>query len=110
MGRSIQTEIYSEELVARVRSLGRRIRTARIRRKFRQADLAERSRLSKSTIEKIEAGELATSLGAYAQVLWVLQLDRELDLVANPGLDRDGLAFSVEHKRVMPKRRVNNDF
>ena len=48
--------------------------------------------------------------GAYAQVLWVLQLDRELDLVADPGLDRDGLAFSVEHKRVMPKRQVNNDF
>ncbi len=110
MPRSISDEVFSEELVARIRGLGRRIRTARIRRKLRQVDLAEKTRLSKSTIESIERGELGTSIGAYAQALWVLQLDREIDLIADPGLDRDGLLYSSEEKRVKLRKAVDNDF
>jgi hypothetical protein len=44
--------------------------------------------------------------------LWVLGLLDELDLVADPGLDRDAhaLTFSVADKRVRPRRRLDNDF
>jgi len=39
-------------------------------------------------------------------------LNREVDLVADPGLDRDGLSLelSVLTKRVSVARKVNNDF
>jgi len=39
-----------------------------------------------------------------------LGLDREIDLIADPGLDREGLAYLPEQKRVVPKRTVDNDF
>lgn len=110
MKRISKPSAFSEELVERIRGLGQRIRVARIRRKLRQSDLAAKTMLSKSTIEKIEHGELTTSIGAYAQALWVLNLDRELDLIADAGLDREGLAFSVGQKRVMPRRKIDNEF
>lgn len=110
MARSIDSEHYSEDLLRRVAGLGARIRAARIKRRLRQADLAAKTSLSKSTIEKIERGELTTSLGAYAHALWVLGLDREIDLIADPGLDREGLSYSIEDKRVRIRKPPNNDF
>jgi transcriptional regulator with XRE-family HTH domain len=110
MARSIDARILGDDLLRRLAALGARIRAARVKRRLRQADLAARTRLSKSTIEKIERGEPSSSLGAYAQALWVLGLDRELDLIADPGLDREGLAYSVEDKRVRIRRPLDNDF
>jgi len=110
MANSISREKLSEDLVTRVQNLGKRIRIARGRRKLRQEDLAEKTGLGLSTIKKVEAGELTTSIGAYAQALWVLGLDREIDLIADPGLDREGLAYLPEQKRVVLKRTVDNDF
>lgn len=110
MARSPLIRDYSEDVLARYRALGERIRAARVRRRLRQQDLAERATLSLSTIKSVESGALETSLGAYAKVLWVLGLDREVDLIGDPGLDREGLAYSTEAKRVYVRRKVDNDF
>jgi transcriptional regulator with XRE-family HTH domain len=99
-------------MVERIVALGQRIRAARMHRQWRQVDLAERAGLSRSTIEAIERGELGTAIGGYVQVLWTMGLDRELDLVADPGLDREGLALTIstEDKRVRPTRKLDNAF
>ena len=112
MSRISENSLFSAELVDRMRRLGTRIRDARVHRRLRQIDLAAKAGLSRSTIESIERGEATTSLGAYAHVLWVLGLDRELDLLADPGLDREGmaLAYSAADKRVRPRTRLDNDF
>lgn len=93
-------------------SLGERIKIARIRRKIRQQDMADRTGLSRSTIQALERGEITCSVGALFNVLWHLGLARELELVADPGLDRDGLTVSIdsESKRVVIPRKVNNEF
>jgi hypothetical protein len=41
-----------------------------------------------------------------------MNLARELDLIADPGLDRDGLAlsFSPADKRVRVATRIDNEF
>jgi len=41
-----------------------------------------------------------------------MSLAQELDLVADPGLDREGLAlrFSVPEKRVRLTHKLDNDF
>src|SRR5688572_13548736 len=93
-------------------ALGDRIRIARQRRQLRLEDIALKTGLARSTIEAVERGKLGTSLGAYLAVLWILGLNRELDLIADPGLDRDGLALSlsVEDKRVRVPRKLDNDF
>lgn len=99
--------------VAQAAALGARLRVARQRRRLRLEDMADKTGLSRSTIEAVERGALSTSFGAYLAVLTVLGLSRELDLLADPGLDRDGLALSlsVGDKRVRVSRKaVGNDF
>lgn len=102
-----------ESIERRVGELGQRIRAARIRRAWRQEDLAARSGLSRKAIEAVESGKLTTAMGTYLQVLWSMGLDRELDLLADPGLDRDGLALELDRqtKRVrVASRSLDNDF
>jgi transcriptional regulator with XRE-family HTH domain len=94
-------------------ALGSRIRAARHRRRLRLEDLAEKAGISRTTVEAVERGALTTSLGAYLAVLAALGLSRELDIVADPGLDRDGLSleFSIPEKRVrLPRKDLDNDF
>lgn len=92
--------------------LGQRIRTARIRRKISQHDLAKRTGLSRSSIQSLEQGELSISLGIVLKVLWNLGLTNEVTLIADPGLDRDGLSLSLsaDKVRVFAPRKINNDF
>lgn len=93
-------------------ALGGRIRTARQRRKLRLEDIAAKTQLSRSTIEAVEKGKLTTSLGAYLSVLTVLGLARELELLADAGLDQEGLALELSSagKRVRVRRRLDNNF
>ena len=60
----------------------------------------------------MEKGSPKTEVGAYVSALWALGLLQELDLVADPGLDRDGqaLVFSAADKRVRLRRTLNNKF
>lgn len=92
--------------------LGKRIRLARTRRKLRQEDLAQQIGRARATVVAIERGSPTTEIGAYVAALWALGLLEELELVADPGLDRDAqaLAFSVSDKRVRPRQQLNNKF
>src|ERR1700679_2447263 len=74
--------------------LGSRIRLARTRRKLRQEDLAHQIGRARATVVAIEKGSPRTEIGAYVAALWALGLLQELDLVADPGLDRDGQALT----------------
>jgi DNA-binding XRE family transcriptional regulator len=92
--------------------LGLRIRQARIRRKLRQEDLGQKIGRTRATVVALEKGSLTTEIGAYVAALWVLGLLEELELVADPGLDRDGqaLTFSAADKRVRLRQQLNNKF
>jgi transcriptional regulator with XRE-family HTH domain len=92
--------------------LGARIRLARLRRKLRQEDLAAKIDRTRATVIAIERGSASTEVGAYVSALWALGLLQELELVADPGLDRDGqaLSFSVSDKRVRLRQPLNNKF
>lgn len=103
---------YADSVHKQVHALGLRIRAARIRRGLRQDDLATRAGLSVTAIKAIEAGRLTTGIGTYLQALWAMGLGQELELLADSGLDREGLAleFHTQSKRVQVKRPTNNDF
>jgi transcriptional regulator with XRE-family HTH domain len=100
------------ELRSRLEALGLRIRDARLHRKLRQIDLAGRTGLSRSTIEAVEKGSPDTAFGAYARVLWVMGLDRELDVVADPAMDQEGAALEYRpgERRVRVRKSLENDF
>jgi len=95
-----------------VKHLGQRIRAARVRRKLRQEDLAARTGLSRSFIQSIERGQTTCFVGGLINILWTLGLANEIELIADPGLDRDGLslALSREKKRVFVPRKLDNEF
>ena len=111
MARSLKY-VLPEEVAQLTQRLGERIRAARIHRRLRQSDVAAQAGLSLTTIRAIEQGELTTGIGAVFQVLWVLGISREIELLADPGLDREGLALSLdaETKRVFVPRSVDDDF
>lgn len=92
--------------------LGERIRAARVRRQWRQEDLAQRTGLSRSFVQSVERGAASCALGGVLTILWTLGLANEVELIADPGLDRDGLSLSLsaDKKRVFVPRKLDNDF
>ena len=92
--------------------LGARIRTARIQRKWRQQDVVDRTGYARSTVLNVERGDPKTGLGIYLHILWLMGLAGEVEVIADPGLDRDGLALMLDtaSKRVYLPRKVADDF
>jgi DNA-binding XRE family transcriptional regulator len=92
--------------------LGRNIRTARLRRKLRIEDVAQRIGASRFTVADLEKGRPGTSAAAYFGTLWALGLlDRVTDL-ADPDRDEEGkvLEGARSPKGAPRRRRLDNDF
>lgn len=84
-----------------LRKLGQDIRDARRRRRIPIAILAERASISRWTVNRIEKGDPAVSVGNYAMALFALGLiDRIADL-ADAMHDKVGRALEEEH---LPER------
>jgi transcriptional regulator with XRE-family HTH domain len=62
--------------------MGENIKLARLRRKLTTEQIAERAGISRSTLWQVEKGLPSVSLGTYAQVLFVLGLEKDLQLIA----------------------------
>ena len=71
--------------------------------------LAERARVSRTTLSKVEKGDPGTSMGVYATVLFVIGMTDRLADVADPRHDSVGLALEEERLplriRIPPARR-----
>lgn len=95
-----------------VSELGQSIAVARTRRRLREEDLATRAGISRTTLRRIEAGELGTGIGAYAAVLWALGLERQLAAVASPATDVEGQTLEAARRgtRVRRGRELSDDF
>lgn len=61
---------------------GGNIKLARLRRKLSAQQVAERANISRPTLLSIEKGIPGVALGSYAQVLFVLNLEKDLLKVA----------------------------
>ncbi|MGA2814067.1 MAG: hypothetical protein ABSG16_21925 [Candidatus Acidiferrum sp.] len=77
------------------------IRDARRRRRIPMALMAQRAGVGRMTLVRMEQGDPAVSMGAYARVLFVLGLSARLDELADASHDATGLAVEEEH---LPKR------
>jgi transcriptional regulator with XRE-family HTH domain len=89
-----------------LRKLGADIHDARRRRRLPMAVVAERAFTSRSTLQKIEAGDANVSIGIYAAVLQALGLLDDLGEVADISRDSVGRALASAElpKRVRLKR------
>eukprot|EP01039_Chlorochromonas_danica_P012409 gene12409-14184_t len=77
-----------------LRKLGADIHDARRRRKLPMAVVAERAFTSRSTLQKVEAGDTNVSIGIYAGVLQALGLLEALGQIADISNDSVGQALA----------------
>jgi transcriptional regulator with XRE-family HTH domain len=77
-----------------LRKLGADIHDARRRRQLPMAVVAERAFTSRSTLQKVEAGDPNVSVGIYAGVLQALGLLDGLSQIADIGNDPIGQALA----------------
>lgn len=64
-----------------LRELGQRLREARLRRRFSVSQVAGRADVSRPTLNKVEQGDPAVTIGTYLRVLTVLGLEKDLALL-----------------------------
>ena len=84
-----------------LRTLGADLREARQRRRLTMAVVAERAFTSRSTLQRVEAGDPGVSIGIYAAVLQALGLLDGLRQLADPTQDVIGQSLSSAQ---LPKR------
>ena len=77
-----------------MRKLGADIHDARRLRKLPMAVVAERAFTSRSTLQRVEAGDTSVSIGIYAAVLQALGLLEGLGQVADISSDSVGQALA----------------
>src|SRR5215218_6663531 len=85
----------TEAVEQAVAQLGPNIATARMRRRWRQKDLAEKAGITRATVIAIEQGKVGTGIGAYVAVLWALGLHGEVARLADPERDPEGLTLEA---------------
>ncbi|MDE0281274.1 MAG: helix-turn-helix domain-containing protein [Gammaproteobacteria bacterium] len=92
--------------------LGRNIRTARLRRKLPQADLAARMGVSRFVVADVERGKPTTGVAVYLGALWALDLLGNMRKVADPDLDEEGKTLERARgpKRAGRRRGLSDDF
>ena len=89
--------------------LGEGIKLARLRRKLSTEQIAERAGISRSTLWQIEKGSPNVSMGYYAQVLFVLGLEKNLScMVADDTLGRKLQDAEILVKKRAPKKIKKN--
>jgi transcriptional regulator with XRE-family HTH domain len=81
--------------------LGGDMADARKRRRISTATMAERARISRPTLARLERGDANVSLGIFATVLFVLGMSERLAELADASHDRMGLDLEAES---LPKR------
>ncbi len=89
-------------LQQRLEDVGENLRLARLRRRLSAAQVAERAGITRPTLRSIERGEPSVSFGAYANVLFCLGLEQDLEAL---GRD-DTLGRKLQDAQLTVKRRA----
>ena len=93
------------KLEEKMKLMGQQIKLARLRRNLSIAQVAERATCSPLTLNRIEKGSPTVSIGIYARVLYTLQLDDDLLLIAKE--DSQGRLLqdlSLKHRQRATKK------
>ena len=92
--------------------LGRNIRTARLRRRMPQQQLARRMGVSRFVVSDIERGKPTTGVAVYVGALWAMGLLAHLRDVADPDRDEEGktLERARSPRTARPRRSLSDDF
>jgi transcriptional regulator with XRE-family HTH domain len=92
--------------------LGQRLRTARLRRNLSVADVGKKIGAGSRAVSDAEKGKPSTGIAIYVALLWAFDMLGDLDAVANPALDVEGLTLASrrERGRARQPRGLGNEF
>jgi len=95
-----------------LKRLGANLRTARVRRNLTIKDVAEKIGTGPRPVSDAEKGKPSTSAAVYIALLWAYDLLDQMDDVADPLQDQQGLALSMGRERVRAreKKGLDNEF
>lgn len=81
--------------------LGENIKLARKRRRLSEIQVSERAGIARSTLQLIEKGEAGVAISSYLQVLFVLNLEKDLLKIAAD----DPLGRKLQDAGLLNKKR-----
>lgn len=82
--------------------VGENLRLGRLRRRLSTTQIAERSGISRKTLYYVEKGASHVSIAAYAQVLFVLGLEKDLLMLAQD----DEVGHKIQDTGLIIKKRA----
>lgn len=80
--------------------MGEQIKLARRRRHLSMQDIADRATVTRLTVSKVERGDPTVSMGIYARVLFALNLEKDLTLMAAD----DALGRQLQDAELLKKK------
>ncbi len=90
-----------------MRELGFRLREARLRRRLSVSQVAQRTEVSRPTLNKVEKGDPAVTMGTYLRVLTVFGMEKDIALLAaEDPVGRRLQDAELTVPRRAPKRKV----
>ena len=96
------------KLISKMQIVGEQIKLARLRRNLSIAQVAERATCSELTVSRVETGLPTVSIGIYLRVLYALQLDGDILLLAKE--DKMGKALqdlSLKQRERASKKKTS---
>ncbi len=94
------------KLSEKMQVVGEQIKLARLRRNLSMAQVAERATCSELTLSRVEKGLPTVSIGIYLRVLYALQLDDDILLIAKDDLIGRGLQDLQIKRRERATKKV----
>lgn len=95
-----------------IRTLGEKLRTARLRRNLTLDDVAEKIGTGRRVVADAEKGKPTTATAVYVALLWTYDLLGPWSTLADPAEDSEGLAHfqSRERGRRTSSKELDDDF
>lgn len=95
-----------------LKRLGVNLRTARLRRNLTIEEAAEKIGTGRRAVMEAEKGKPSTSAGVYIALLWAYDLLGQIEVIADPTLDNEGIALSTSRKRARAREKegLDSDF
>lgn len=107
--RSNAMSALSSKATDSLQRLGANIKTARIRRRITQKDLAERMSVGPVTVSRLEKGDPSVGVSVLLMALDVMGLVDDISLVANPDNDEVGKALEEARPKKIWTRKKSKD-
>ena len=95
-----------------IKRLGANLRTARLRRNLTIEEVAEKIGTGPRAVMDAEKGKLSTGIVVYTALLWVYDLLGQVENLADPARDEEGLSLELSSGRARARatEELDSDF